>query len=91
MTLWLASVVTLWLIAGLALGAWYFLLLGRMVATFQVGADWRNAVGYLALRLLIAATGFVFAAKQGALALLCALAGFLLARAIAIRRSERTR
>jgi F1F0 ATPase subunit 2 len=77
-----------WLAFGAALGAVYFLILGRSVAALADGNDPRRAAVLLIARFGLAAAGFALAAAQGAMALLTALAGVLLARTVAIRRAR---
>lgn len=75
----------LWVGAGAVLGSAYLYLIGRSVAAVSDGAAWRIAVP-LALRIVLAAVAFVFAARHGALPLLLMLCGFLVARTVALRR-----
>lgn len=78
-----------WFLAGIALGTVYLLLLSRSVAAFEPPASYRSAVAWLLLRLAVAAGVLVLAALQGAVQLLAVLAGFLVARMVAIRRFGR--
>jgi len=78
-----------WLAGGSALGAAYFLLLGRSVGAISGAANRRGAAGYLMVRIGLAVAVFAAAAMQGAKALLFALTGFLIARAVAMARAQR--
>lgn len=77
------------MLAGLGLGAVYFVLLHRTVAVIGTGDGWRAAAGFVILRLAVIGAGMVLAVQQGAGALLALLAGFLLARAAALRLVRR--
>ncbi len=66
---------------GLAGGLAYF---AALKASLRL-ADWRLLAGAAALRLAVAALLLWQAARLGAVALLAALAGFLVARAVALR------
>ena len=74
-----------WLLGGIALGAVYMRLIARSVAAIGSAAAYRAAAGWLVLRLGLAAAVLALAAMQGAGPLLAALAGFLIARTVAIR------
>lgn len=78
-----------WLASGLVLGAVYFFLLARSAAAIGDAGNWRSAARFLVLRVALAVAVFAMAAMQGAPALLFALTGFLVARAIAISRVRR--
>ncbi len=78
-----------WPLAGIALGAVYFLLLGRSVAVIGGMGDWRGAVGAFAVRIGLAAGVFALAAMQGVAPLLLTLIGFLVARTVVIARMKR--
>ncbi|MEX5578857.1 ATP synthase subunit I [Pseudophaeobacter sp. A-200-2] len=75
-----------WLLAGLVLGAVYFVLLGRTVAAIEADAGWRRAAVFVGLRLVLATGAFALAAMQGTAPLVLTLLGFIAARMIAIRR-----
>ena len=75
-----------WLLAGLALGGVYMVLLARSVAAIAGPAAVGAAAAWLILRFGLAAIVLALAAMQGAGPLLAALVGFLIARTIAIRR-----
>lgn len=74
------------LAGGLALGVAYFALLGRSVSATPPPAARPLAALFLLLRLALAAGAFWLAAQSGAVALIAMLAGFLVARGVAIRR-----
>lgn len=76
-----------WLGLGAVFGAAYLWLIARTVATIHPPGTARAALGWLALRLVLAAGVLALAAMQGALPLLAVLAGFLIARTVAIRRA----
>ncbi|MDK3019949.1 N-ATPase subunit AtpR [Pseudodonghicola flavimaris] len=80
--------IALWLGAGLALGAFYFWMLGRSVAAFGQAEGRRRAIGYVVLRLAVAAGVMTLAALQGTGPLLLTLLGFIVARTVAIRRAK---
>ncbi len=77
--------IALYLLAGAALGGIYFFLLLRTVRLYTAEAKAALVVPLYLLRLAAAGAAFWFIAQQGALPLLLALAGFLLAR-IAVQR-----
>ena len=77
--------IALYLLAGAALGGVYFYLLLRTVRLYTAEAKAALVVPLYLLRLAAAGAAFWFIAQQGALPLLLALAGFLLAR-IAVQR-----
>lgn len=68
------------LLSGLAAGLVYFLLLARTARLHLEGAPLRRLLPIFALRLAIALALFWAIAQHGALSLLLALCGFLLAR-----------
>jgi|GEM_PF-3760543 len=70
------------LIIGLLIGLAYFRLLAGSARNLTDGASFGAAFGLLALRLSLAIAGFRLIAGLGALPLLGALAGFLIARVI---------
>ncbi len=78
-----------WLAVGTVFGAAYLWLIARTVAAIQPPGTARAALGWLALRLVLAAGVLTLSAMQGALPLLAVLGGFLVARTVAIRRAER--
>jgi len=73
-------------IAGLLSGLLYFAAMQRTVAIFIAGDDWLRPAALTLARLAAAGAGFALAAWFGAAPLLAALAGFLCARSIALRR-----
>jgi hypothetical protein len=75
-----------WLVAGAALGAVYLFLIGRTIAAMAPPAARVSAAAWLVLRLALAACLFWLAAQRGAAPLVLLLAGFLLARTVALRR-----
>lgn len=75
-----------WLIGGIALGAVYLLLLRHSVRALRAGGGNVAVWGALALRLGLAVVLFVLAAQQGTGQLLLALAGFILARTVLMKR-----
>lgn len=80
---WLACL--LFLGAGLMIGAIYFLMLARSLRLFS-GSGGTGTVLRLSLgRYALAGAGFWLIAQAGALPLLSALLGFLVARSLAFR------
>lgn len=77
-----------WLAGGIALGAVYLGLVARSVAALAQSHRISAGAIYLLLRMALAAGAFWAAATRGALPLLVMLAGFLIARTIAIRRAR---
>jgi hypothetical protein len=74
--------------AGFAFGLVYFAALGRTVALFSAGCGWFRPLAFTLGRITAAAILLGFAAKLGAVALLAAFAGFLLARSLALRAAK---
>ena len=75
--------------AGIVFGRWYFALLRRTVSLYGTGGG-NLAPSALTLGRLACAVVFLgLAARVGALALLGAFGGFLLARELAVRVSRR--
>jgi F1F0 ATPase subunit 2 len=70
---------------GALLGAGYFTALRLNVERYLSGRSAGPAVALHLGRLLLAGVGFLLIAKAGAVSLLGALLGFLLARALALR------
>jgi hypothetical protein len=70
----------LWLGAGIALGTAYFLLLQRSVRQTLSGAAMTQVLPLYVLRIAGAAGAFWAIAQYGALALVLALAGFLIGK-----------
>lgn len=80
--------ILLWLVVGGALGLFYFWSLGRSVAAFGQADGRGRAIGFIVLRLSVAVAVMTVAALQGTAPLLLTLAGFVIARTIAIRRAK---
>lgn len=78
-----------WAVAGAGLGAVYLALIGRSVAAVASDRPASGAVLWFALRLALAAGAFWVAAQSGAVALLSAMAGFLVARSVVLARARR--
>ncbi len=76
-------------LVGLALGAAYFACLRVTVRAYAASTGRGAAVALTCARLIGAALVFTIAARFGAGALLAAFGGFLVARAIAVRRKWR--
>ncbi len=74
--------------AGLLTGLLYFRLLGRAVECWMAGDGAAVQLVLLAVRLGLAAIAFGLLVQAGALALLLALLGFLLARHLRLRPAE---
>ena len=77
------------LAAGLVVGLGYFKLLGKTIALYGRQGSWLGPVALTLGRLLGVGLLLALAARFGALALLVAFVGFLLARAIALRAARR--
>lgn len=75
--------------AGLALGLVYFASLKRSVALFAGGKSWLAALALTLGRIGAAVALLYLAAKLGAVPLLGAFIGFLMARALALRAERR--
>jgi F1F0 ATPase subunit 2 len=75
----------LYLVVGVALGAAYFALLRREVELLFAQASAVSVIPLHLLRVGLAIVAFWAVAQQGALALLLALLGFLVARTAARR------
>ena len=69
-------------------GAGYFVTLRLNVERYLLGRSLGPAVALHLGRLLLAGVGFAVVAKAGAVPLLGALIGFLLARALALRSQK---
>lgn len=80
-----AGEAVLYLTAGLALGAVYFVLLIRTVRLCTAEPSASRIIPLSVIRLAVAVTAFWVIAQQGAVALLLALLGFLIARTAAQR------
>jgi len=80
---------SLWAGLGALLGGLSFAALRANVGLYLAGGAVWQPIGLHLLRLALALGGFVAIAPAGALPLLSALAGFLIARTIAIRLGGR--
>jgi len=76
------------LLLGLLLGMGYFAALRQNVERYLAGRALGPALALHLGRLLLAGLAFVLIAQAGAAALLGALAGFVLARFLALRRAK---
>ena len=76
-------------VAGIFLGFIYFACLRRTVARFAGGDGWAGPAVLTLVRLGAAVVALGFIARLGAVALLAAFLGFLIARTIALRRAQR--
>jgi F1F0 ATPase subunit 2 len=76
---------TPFVLLGALLGAGYFAALKLNVERYLFGGSPGSAVALHLGRLLLAGVGFVLIAQAGAVPLLSALVGFLLARSLALR------
>jgi hypothetical protein len=81
--------VVLWAIAGFVFGLGYLAALRHTVELFGSGGGWRGPVLLTLARLAGAGVFLGLAATFGAPSLLAAFAGFLAARAVAMRRARR--
>jgi len=75
------------LLAGLAAGAWHFVSLRWNTRLFMSGKVWHAPV-LQAGRLFVTATVLYGLARLGAIALLAGMAGFLVARHLALRHER---
>jgi len=82
-----ASALTmgLWLLFGLAAGTGHFLLLRWNAALYVTGTSVFRALAVQSLRMTATTAMLAFAAWHGALALLAAAIGVLLARVLVLR------
>ncbi len=76
-------------VAGIMLGLVYFACLRRTVALFAGGGGWVGLAALTLARLGAAGVVLAFTARFGAMALMAAFLGFLVARTIALRRAQR--
>jgi F1F0 ATPase subunit 2 len=74
------------ILLGVLLGAGYFAALRQNVERYVAGRPLGPTVALHLGRLLLAGLAFALIAEAGAAALLGALAGFVFARALAVRR-----
>jgi hypothetical protein len=85
----IALVVTM-AFSGFAFGVFYFAVLERSVTLFASNHRWLGPLAFTLGRMAAAVLFLGLAAKLGALFLLAALLGFLLARAVSLRAARRT-
>ncbi len=76
--------------SGFAFGLIYFAALQRSVRLFTSNRRWLGPVAFTLGRIAAAVVFLGLAAKLGALFLLAAFVGFLLARAVSLRAARRT-
>ena len=76
--------------SGFAFGVFYFAALERSVTLFASDRRWLGPLALTLARMAAAVLFLGLAAKLGALSLLAALLGFLLARAVSLRAARRT-
>ena len=76
-------------LAGVALGFIYFAALRHSVTRFEKQGGWRLVVLFSLLRIGCAIAAFALLARLGAVPLILAAGGFLLARTIAVRRVQK--
>jgi hypothetical protein len=86
----MTTALAIWIAAGFGIGLVYFAVLRRSIEAFA--ADGRRLMpAMLALARIAAIVTFLgLAARAGALPLLLALLGFLMARMLALRAARRT-
>jgi len=89
MTLRLIALLPAMAGAGLLFGGGYFAALRRAVALDDAERRLLLPIALAALRFVAAAAFLVFAARLGALSLLAAFIGFLMARSLALRLNAR--
>jgi N-ATPase, AtpR subunit len=78
-------------VAGFVFGLLYFAALERTVTLFAAGRGWFRPLGLTLARMAAAVIFLGVAAKLGAISLLAAFMGFLLARAVALRAQRDAR
>ncbi len=76
-------------LAGFVFGLVYFAAVQRSATLFAAGSGWLAPAALTIARIAAATTLLALAAKLGAASLLAAFAGFLLARAVALRAASR--
>lgn len=76
-------------LAGFVFGLLYFAAVQRTTSLFAAGRGWLVPVALTIARIAAAATFLALAARLGAAPLLAAFAGFLLARAAALRAARK--
>jgi len=75
-------------ISGLGFGTAFFAMMRRTAGLFAAGSRW-TGFGLTVARIGAAIVGFGVAARFGALPLLAAFAGFLIARTLALRAARK--
>jgi hypothetical protein len=83
------ALATAWAVAGLALGAGYFAGVRRTAELLSAGGDRVMPAALTLARFIATALCFAAAARYGALSLLSAFLGFLVARRVALRGAAR--
>jgi NhaP-type Na+/H+ or K+/H+ antiporter len=81
--------VAVMLVAGIGLGFAYFALMRRSTESYLAGGGWLAPLALTAARLAGAVVVLAVAAHFGAASLLAVFGGFLIARAIVLRRVRR--
>ena len=84
-----AAAVAACAVAGLVLGMAYFTALRRGVRISLARRAWAPYMALAPARIAAAAAFFALVARWGIPALLCAFAGFLVARQLALRAARR--
>jgi len=74
-----------WLLAGIGVGAAHFALLRRNADLYISAGGFARALGLQALRIVGVTAGLTFAAWHGALPLLLAALGIMIARPLILR------
>jgi len=82
--------IALALAAGAAFGAVYFAALRRTAGSYVAGRGWMNPAARTLGRIMTAGGFFALAASFGAMPLLTAFLGFLVARSLAVRAAKET-
>ncbi len=77
-------------IAGAAVGLVFFLALLRSTESLATGGSLGGIIALYGIRIGLVVTAAWFTVQQGALPLLCGLAGFLVARVLVRRRAKRS-
>ena len=89
MTLALLRDIAIWGLVGALWGGAHLWLIARSVEELTRSGSWRSAVVPLVLRVALGAGVLFLAVHAGAVALLSALAGFLVIRNIVLSRTRR--
>ena len=82
--------VVLALAGGSGFGAVYFAALHRTADSYVAGRGWMNPTALTLGRIVTAGGFFALAASFGAMPLLTAFLGFLVARSLAVRAAKET-